>query len=669
YCELNLPDVGVYRYVNHPSFEILMIAYSLDDDLLGRSDVEIIDMTTIDIDSPALEEVDCQLKEFENLLKDPEIIKPAFNANFERTCLAKYFGPMPPQEWDCTMVRAMRLGLPGSLDKVAKVLKLPDQKMKEGKALITFFSKPCKPTKKNGGRTRNLPEHDPERWALFLEYCKQDVRTEIAIRDQLIRFEITEQEVALWNLDQEINDRGVLLDLDLVHNAIVMDDNHKDQLMEEARQITGVANPKSNAQLKQWLTDNTDLDVMTMGLNKTTTPKIVEATKHIPEVAKVLQIRAELNKTSTSKYSKMAEAVCDDNRVRGLLQFYGASRTGRWAGRLVQDQNLPQNKIPDLEDARNWVLAGDAEIIDMLYGNVPAILSQLIRTAFVPKEGHKFYVADFSAIEARVIAWISGEDWRMKVFNTHGKIYEASASEMFDVPIETIAKGEENYPLRAKGKIAELALGYGGAAGALKAMGALDMGLEEDELKPLVNKWRKANPMITQFWWDVGDAAMEAVVYPGTEIETHGLKFLTERGILFLQLYSGRKLACFNPRIEKGKYDKDQLVFDGMDQTTKQWTKIDTYGPKLVENIVQAVSRDLLAHAMIELERLGFRTVMHVHDEVIVEGPEVLTVGKRTYDKDQILENVCQVMGIGPEWSKGLPLNADGYYCDFYMKD
>ena len=646
YCELDLLKCGAYKYVNHPSFEVLMLAWAYDDE-----PVQLVDYT-------AGEELPDQ--ELFSLLMHTGDIKTAYNANFERTCLAKHYkSPMPPEQWECTSVHALELGMPSGLGRVAEVLGLPQdlQKSKTGKALINFFSKPCKATKVNGGRTRNLPQHDPDRWQLFKDYCKQDVVTERAVRKVLEQFPLPLSEQFLWEVDQKINDRGVKIDRDFMVMAIDLDTLHGDTLYAEARELTQLQNPNSLPQLKSWIAEQTGLTIT--GLTKDDVPKIMAETDNT-KVKRVLEIRGELGKTSTSKYHAMERCICDDDRVRGLIQFYGANRTGRWAGRLVQVQNLPQNKFVDLELARGLIKSGEFKALELLFGEVPSILSQLIRTAFIPSDGNLFYVADFSAIEARMIAWLAGEQWRMDVFNTHGKIYEASAAQMFNVPLETIAKGQENYALRAKGKIAELALGYGGSVGALTQMGALKMGLEEKELKPLVNTWRKTNAAITRLWWSVGDAAIEAVKF-GRTTSTHGLEFQVESGILFIKLQSGRRLAYVRPHIKEGRYGKDQLLYEGLDQTKNKWAVIDTYGPKLVENIVQALSRDSLAFTLMNLDAVGYKTVMHVHDEAIVEHSD--------QDPDKTLKAIEDLMGKVPDWAAGLPLNAEGYHCNFYKKD
>jgi len=638
YSSVDLISAGVYKYAESPDFEILLLAYAWDDE-----PVHIIDLAC---GEPVPDDLLFELVR-------PGPIKTAYNANFERTCLTAATGwEMTPAQWRCTAVHAASLGLPRSLDQVAKALNIEQQKMEAGKALITYFSKPCKPTTRNGQRTRNLPHHDPDKWALFKEYCKQDVEVERAIRDRLKKFTISGPEQALWSLDQIINDTGVRVDKKLVKEAIKADLEIKKRLEAEAIELTGLDNPNSISQLKRWLEAAEDIEIES--LNKQTVPELMKSTDS-DTVRRVLEIRRELGKTSVSKYAALARAMNDDSRIRGTMLFYGA-RTGRWAGRIFQPQNLPQNKLEDLELARELLRDGDAEGLELLYGDVPDTLSQLIRTALIPEDGARFLVADFSAIEARVIAWLAGERWRMDVFNTHGKIYEASASQMFRVPIEKIKKGEPEYALRQKGKIAELALGYGGAKGALEAMGAIRMGLTEDELPGLVKMWRNANPAITELWWDVGDAAINAVKRKQIT-GTHGLVFTHDAGFLFLQLPNGRRLAYPRPRIEEDRYGKMGLTYEGTDQGRKTWGRIDTYGPKLVENIVQAISRDILGEAMRRLYGHGYRIVMHVHDEVIIEASE------------GTLDEVCEIMGKTPEWAYGLPLRADGYECAFYKKE
>jgi DNA polymerase len=645
YCELDIKNVGAYRYCEHPSFQILLFAYAFDDE-----PVRIIDF----MNNELLPE------EVIEALTDPQIIKSAFNANFERNAISNdmYFGEeMPPKQWQCTMIKALTLGLPSSLDMVGKALHFPEdkQKMKEGKALIQYFCKPCKPTKANGQRVRNLPEHAPDKWETFKLYCKQDVEVERDIRNKLSRYKTIDKEQKLWELDQRINDRGINTDLKLITKSIECDEQYKERLVNEAIELTGLSNPNSPAQLKEWLGQK--LGYAVGSINKDIMPTLIQDAelKGKSEVKRILELRQLMGKTSTKKYQTMIDMRCDDGRVRGLLQFYGANRTGRWAGRGVQVQNLPQNHLPDLDDARNYIKNGDFDIVELLYDSVSDTLSQLIRTAFIPREGNRFLVADFSAIEARVIAWLAGEQWRLEVFNNNGDIYCASASKMFKVPVE---KHGANGHLRQKGKIAELALGYGGSVGALTSMDK-KKDIPEEELPGLVKDWRNANPKITKFWWDVDKAAKKAI-HERTTVELHhGIKFIYDPGVLFIQLPSGRRLSYIKPKIEAGPYDKDIITYEGMEQTSKQWTTLETYGPKLVENIVQAVARDCLAEAMFKVTAAGYDIVMHVHDEIIMDVPK---------DFGSI-EEVNSIFGESIEWANGLPLRADGYECSYYMKD
>ncbi|MBD8046777.1 MULTISPECIES: DNA polymerase [Clostridium] len=644
YCELDIKNVGAYRYCEHPSFEIMLFAYAFDDE-----PVQIIDFMNG-------EKMPCNIL---FALNDSIIMKTAFNANFERNSLKNQYPALClPEQWDCTMIQALRMGLPGSLDMVGKALKLEEdkQKMKEGKALIQYFCKPCKPTKSNGGRTRNLPEHDPEKWELFKEYCKRDVEVEREIRNKLSRYETRVEEKKLWDLDQRINDRGINLDLNLILQAIKCDEEFKSTCMNEAKELSGLNNPNSLAQLKKWIGEKVGYEVGS--ITKDTIPTLIqdaEAHGH-NEIKRMLELRQLMGKTSTKKYQTMVDAKCSDGRVRGLLQFYGANRTGRWAGRLVQVQNLPQNHLPDLEDARSFIRNGDFDIVEFLFDSIPDTLSQLIRTAFIPTEGNRFIVSDFSAIEARVIAWFAGEQWRIDVFNTHGKIYEASASQMFKVPLESIKKGD---PLRQKGKIAELALGYGGSVGALTSMDKTKS-IPEEELPGLVKSWRAANPNITKFWWDVDKAAKKAIRERTTVNMQFGLKFIYDPGVLFIQLPSGRKLSYIRPKIEPHEtFSGDKITYEGMEQTSKQWKRLDTYGPKLVENIVQATARDCLREAMFRIDKEGYKIVMHVHDELVLDVPKEFGS----------VEEVNKIMGQPIEWAPGLPLKADGYECNYYMKD
>jgi DNA polymerase len=639
YSPVDLIKSGVYAYSEHPEFEILLFAYAFD-----AGQVKVIDIAS---GEKVPEEV-------MQAMEDETVLKTAFNASFERTCIDNFFGLwLPTEQWECTMVKSAMCGLPLSLAAVANVLKLEQKKMVAGKALIRYFSLPCKPTKANGMRVRNLPTHDTDKWNTFKVYCGQDVEVERAIRSKIKFFEIPEFEKRLYILDQDINDRGVMLDREFIQNAISIDITSKERLTAEAIQLTGLDNPNSTAQLKQWIGNETGEEVKS--LSKETIPALLENSGNAI-LTKVLQIRQEMAKTSVKKYEAMSNAICSDSRVRGLLQFYGANRTGRWAGRLVQVQNLPQNHLFDLDLARKLVSENDIEMLEILFGNIPDTLSQLIRTAFVAKAGCTFLVADFSAIEARVIAWLAGEKWRLNVFNTHGKIYEASASQMFKVPIESVVKGS---PLRQKGKISELALGYQGGVGALTTMEALKMGLEESELQGLVNAWRLANPAIVRLWDEVGKAAMEAVENGAPVAFHHGIRFECRNNLLYIQLPSGRKLSYVRPSISSNKFGSNALKYEGMNQTTKQWCVQDTYGGKLVENIVQAIARDLLAEAMINVENAGYKIVCHVHDEVIIE----CEIEKAN------LEEVCTIMGQPISWAPGLPLRADGYETEYYKKD
>ncbi|PRR84550.1 DNA polymerase [Clostridium vincentii] len=635
FSSVDLIKCGVYAYASAPDFEILLFAYAFDDE-----DVEIIDIASGEI-LPA---------EIISAIQDDRIVKTAFNSNFERTCISTYLKKqLSPDVWRCAAVQSAMLALPMSLNGVGQVLGLQQQKMKEGKDLIRYFSNPCKPTKSNGERTRNLPHHAPEKWQLFKEYCKRDVEVERNIRVKISKYPISENEQEIYSLDQQINDRGVLVDMELVKNAIECDCIQKADTFSKAQLLTGLENPNSVAQIKKWLLEN---GIQAPSLSKKAVTDLAKESDG--EVEMLLNLRLQLAKTSIKKYEAIERSVCPDGRVRGLLQFYGANRTGRWAGRLVQVQNLPQNHLKDLTLARNLVKQGCFNELELLFDNVPNVLSELIRTAFIPKPNHRFIVADFSAIEARVIASIAGEKWRMDVFATHGKIYEASASQMFKVPIEEITKGS---PLRQKGKISELALGYGGSVGALTAMGALEMGVAEEELQGLVTAWRQANPNITKLWWNIDKAALKAVK-GRTAVAVGKIKIHYESGILFITLPSGRKLSYIKPRIQLNKFGREGITYEGIGATRK-WERIETYGPKLVENIVQAIARDLLAEAMLHVANRGYDIVMHVHDEIIVEAPK--NFGS--------LKEVCDIMAVAPIWADGLPLRADGFECDYYKKD
>ncbi|MEG0988692.1 MAG: DNA polymerase [Clostridium sp.] len=652
YSSVDIREAGVYAYAEAPDFQVMLIGYQMDD-----GSVEVIDLTDPVVDAEA------DYPDFWKGLEDQEVTKTAYNANFERTCLAAHIGrPMPPEQWRCTAVHAATLGLPGNLAGVGVALKLPQDVQKDsiGKRLIDYFCKPCKPTKTNGGRTRNLPEHAPEKWKQFVEYNRQDVIAESAIRDRLSIYQIPESEQKLWNLDQQMNDCGVRLDMAFADKIIRYDAIYKDRLMEEARRITGLDNPNSLAQLKGWINSSYHLNVTS--ITKDTIPLIVEELKtiefmfDITPALRMLRIRQELGKTSVKKYVAMEKAVCPDNRLRGVLQFYGANRTGRWAGRIVQVHNLPQNKIPDLDLARELVQEEDFETIEQLFQGIPFVFSQLIRTAFIPSEGCRFVVSDFSAIEARVIAWMADETWRLEVFRTHGKIYEASASQMFHVPLESIKKGSK---LRQQGKVAELALGYGGGFGAIKVMDK-DGSIPDDEIPMLISNWRKASPNICKLWYNAEGAAKMAISEHRMVKLKHGLTFSYINHILFVELPSGRKLAYYDARIEKNAKDRDAITYAGVNQDTKQWGRIETWGGKLVENIVQAVARDCLADTMKRVAAAGYQIVMHVHDEIIVDVP----------NKDiDALKTITGLMGLSVPWAPELPLRGDGYECNFYKKD
>ena len=634
FSDVDLIKCGVYAYADSPAFEILLFAWSFD-----GGGTQIIDLAQGE-KLPA---------EVEEAIFDVSVTKTAYNANFERTCLSKHFGRyIPPESWHCSAVQAAMLALPRSLEDVGRVLGLDEQKMKEGKELIRYFCVPCKPTKANGGRTRNLPCHAPEKWELFKTYCKRDVDVEKAIRRKLHNFPIPESEMELYRLDQRINDRGVLVDMGLVEQAIACERLHKEVVTKRAYELTGLENPNSVAQLKGWLGD---MGMEAESLSKKAVAEMIAETDG--EVEELLRLRLLMAKTSVKKYEAMERSVCSDGRVHGLLQFYGANRTGRFAGRLVQIQNLPQNHIPDLELARELVKQGRFEDIELLYDSTPNVLSELIRTAFIPKPGCRFVVADFSAIEARVMGWLSGEEWVLDVFRGDGKLYEMTASRMFGIPMAEIGKGS---PERAKGKVASLACQYGGSTGALVSMGALDMGLTEDELPPLVAAWRKANPHMVQFWWDVDAAAIKAVTEK-QRTKVGRIIFEYKSGILFITLPSGRKLSYVKPRMAVNRFGRDGLTYEGISEN-KKWSRIETYGPKLVENIVQGTARDLLAEAMLRVEKKGYPIVMHCHDEIIAEVPE----GTGSVDE------MCEIMAVQPEWAEGLPLRADGYSCSFYQK-
>ena len=650
FSDVDLKKCGVYKYAESPNFEILLFGVSVD-----SGEVTVYDLASGGTVPEGIIRA----------LSDDSVIKWAYNASFERVCLSvwlrrnypQHFSSysiegdtvrnyLDPSSWRCSLVWGAYMGLPLSLEGIGKVLKLENQKMSEGKALIRYFCVPCKPTKANGGRTHNLPEHDPVKWSTFIAYNKRDVETEMAIQQKLSKFPVPDFLWEEYHLDQEINDRGIQLDMALVEQAIAIDERSREELSAKMRQLTALENPNSVQQMKEWLTQH-GLEVDC--LDKKAVKELLKTAP--PELAEVLELRRQLAKSSVKKYQAMQNAVCADGRARGMFQFYGANRSGRWAGRLIQLQNLPQNHMAHLEDARSLVRSGDYSLLSALYDSVPEVLSELIRTSFVPRDGYKFIVSDFSAIEARVLSFLAGESWRLKVFAENGDIYCASASAMFHVPVE---KHGRNAHLRQKGKIAELALGYGGSVGALKSMGALEIGLAEEELQPLVDAWRTSNPNIVQFWWDV-DNAVKTTVRQRLDTETHGIRFRYRSGMLFIVLPSGRQLCYVKPKMGVNKFGGDSVTYEGVG-STKKWERIESYGPKFVENIVQAVSRDILMYSIRTLSHCFI--VGHVHDELIIE----CSMGVS-------LDAVCEQMGRTPPWIKGLKLRADGYETMFYKKD
>ena len=636
YSDIPLQKTGVYRYCESPNFEILLFGYRID-----SGPVQVVDLA-------CGEHIP---KKVLAALEDDSVIKWAFNAAFERVCLSRYLGYptgeyLDPESWHCSMVWAATMGLPLSLEGVGVVLGLEKQKLTEGKELIKYFCQPCLPTKANGQRTRNRPFHAPDKWELFKRYNARDVEAEMGIQRKLSKFPVPPQVWEEYDIDQEINDRGVRIDMELVEQAIQMDARSRQELTDAMKRMTALENPNSVQQMKQWLSDN---GVETDSLGKKVVAELLKTAP--PELAEVLTLRQQLAKSSVRKYQAMEKTVCSDSRARGMFMFYGANRTGRFSGRNIQLQNLPQNHLPDLAEARALVRSGDFDAVELLYEDVPDTLSQLIRTAFIPRDGAHFLVADFSAIEARVIAWFAGEIWRQEVFSKGGDIYCASASQMFKVPVE---KHGINGHLRQKGKIAELALGYGGSVGALKAMGALEMGLTEEELPQLVDAWRQSNPNIVKFWWAVDRAVMEAVRYKHTTTD-YGLTFSCRSGMLFITLPSGRKLAYVKPKVGTNKFGGECITYEGIG-STKKWERLDSYGPKFVENIVQATARDILCYAMRTLRCCSI--AMHIHDELVIEA-----------DPRMSLDAVCEQMGRTPPWAKGLLLRADGYATPFYKKD
>lgn len=647
YSSVDLIKSGVYRYVEAPDFDVLLIGYSYDDE----DEVHVIDTMSIDRDT------DEELRSFCEALMNPDIIKTAYNANFERTCLAQWLKePMPPEQWQCTMIKALTLGLPGSLASSGAALGLPEDKLKDpqGKALIQYFSKPCKPTRANGGRTRNLPAHDPEKWKLYIEYNRQDVVSETEIRRRLAPYKTIDAEQALWALDQRMNDNGVRLDVGMIEKIVDYDARRSRELQAEAQAITGLENPNSLAQLKRWLAEQN------VGMTSVTKDTIEEALKNrsLPaNVRRVLEIRTALGKTSVAKYSTMLAAVCADDRLRGILQFYGANRSGRWAGRLVQTHNLARNSLPDLALARELAASGDFDTMQTLFGETAFVFSELVRTAFVPSEGCRFVVSDFSAIEARVVAWIAGEDWVLDTFRAGKDIYCETAAMMYHVPVE---KHGINGHLRAKGKVATLACGYQGGVGAMKRMDRSGS-IPEEELQSIVDAWRAANPKIKKLWFLCETAAKTAITEHRTVRLPRGVAFSYINGNLFITLPGGRKLCYWSTRLKMDPRDgREHITYMGVNQETKAWGETETYGGKLVENIVQATARDCLAVAMTRVSALGYKIVMHVHDEMIVDVP--------CEDTDAAAV-INDIMGQDIDWAPGLPLKGDTYETDFYKKD
>lgn len=652
FSDVNLAKCGVYKYAESPAFEILLFGYAVDD-----GEAQVIDLA----------QGECIPDDILDALTDESVTKWAFNASFERVCLSRYlrdFGMsldpfhdhhalsqdcarfLNPAGWKCSMVWSAYMGLPLSLEGAGAVLKLDSQKMKEGKELIRYFCVPCKETKSNGGRTRNLPRHAPDKWTLFKSYNKRDVEVEMAIQERLKKYPVPEPIWDEYHLDQEINDRGIAIDRTLAENAIAIDARSRDSLMAVLKEKTGLENPNSVVQMISWLEQH---GMKTDSLGKKQVQELLKTAEE--PLRSVLLLQQKLAKSSVKKYQAMEMTACEDGRARGMFQFYGANRTGRFAGRHIQLQNLPQNHLPDLAEARELVCQGNYAALELLYDSIPDVLSQLIRTAFVPRKGMKFVVSDFSAIEARVLSWLAGETWRSDVFARNGDIYCASASSMFGVPVE---KHGVNGHLRQKGKIAELALGYGGSTGALKAMGALDMGLTENELYPLVQSWRSANPHIVDFWWQV-DAAVKTAIKEHIPMQAGCIRFLCQSGMMFIQLPSGRRLSYVKPRIGENRFGGESVTYEGIG-ATKKWERLESYGPKFVENIVQGISRDILCYAMQTLQCCAI--VGHVHDELIIE-----------FRRDVSVDAICEQMGRTPPWAEGLLLRADGYECEFYQKD
>lgn len=647
FSSADLPKCGVARYVEAPDFEILLLAYAYD-----GADVQIVDLARGEVLPPRVR--------FD--LTNPKITKSAFNAAFEITAISKHFGlELDSSQWSCTSVAALYLGLPNSLAQVSQVLKLDEENQKQtnGMALIRYFSMPCRPTKSNNNRTRNLPHHDPEKWELFKKYCAQDVQAERAVAQKLAPYPLPDKEQKLWELDQKMNRLGIGLDQDLITAAIMADTIFKTRMLNEAIELTGLSNPASVTQLSNWF--STEYGIEVESLNKKSLPELLTQIDD-RTAQRVIELRQGISKTSVAKFTAMQNAVCLDGRLRGILQFYGANRTGRWAGRLVQVQNLRTNTLADLDLARDLIKARAFDDVELLFGSVPDTLSQLVRTAFVAKPNHRFIVVDFSAIEARVIAWLANCRWRLDVFEGDGRIYEASAEKMFNLPAGSVTKKS---PYRQRGKVSELALSYGGGVGALKTMGALEMGLKEEELDAIKMTWRNANPEIRQFWWDCEAAAIDALsrsdkAYVPIADQKDALEFSYEKGILFIALPSGRRLAYVGPTLA---IDEDtqryRITYQGIHQKTRSWSRIDTYGGKLVENIVQAVARDCLAEAMLALDEKGYQQLMTVHDEIVIEAPN----GWGSLDE------VTQELAKPIEWAPGLPLRADGFETPYYQKE
>lgn len=634
YSDVSLPDCGVHRYAASEQFEILLFAYSLNDE-----PTQIIDLASG-------EKIPDEIMEY---LTDDSVIKTAYNAAFERNCINRFFGlSLKPEGWRCTLVQASMLSLPLSLEGVGEALNLDKKKMSEGKDLIRYFCMPCKPTKANGGRTRNLPSDAPEKWELFKTYCIRDVDVEKQIRNKLAKFPIPDREQKLYCMDQRINDRGIMVDQELIGHAVACDLLYKETVTKKAYEISGLENPNSVSQLKDWLNEK---GIEVDSLAKAAVEELVENTQG--DVAEMMKLRLAMSKTSVKKYEAMERSVCPDGRVHGLLQFYGANRTGRWAGRLVQIHNLPQNHMEDLELARSLVKEGRYDLVELLYDSTPDVLSELIRTAFVARPGCRFIVSDFSAIEARVMGYLAGEGWVMEEFSGAGKIYEQTASKMFHIPIEEITKGS---PYRARGKVASLACQYGGAEGALISMGALNF-VEEEELKGLVQSWRTANPHIVNYWYEI-DGAVKAAVKERKMTKVGMVTVYYQSGMLKIALPSGRVLSYVRPRMTVNRFGSESVSYEGIG-TNRKWTRIESYGTKFCENIVQATARDVLAEAMLRLEKKGFDIVCHIHDEVVLEVPEGTSS----------VEEVNEIMAVCPDWCEGLPLKAAGFESPFYKKD